>query len=107
MNVNKAVSTPCPIIVEPIVPVHKYFPDVNNFNFAKTIAYVEKIEKNIKKTYNKRFLFNHTPTEMSIFRNVMAIIIRRDEPIIILIKDKETADSFRKYFEELWNIAKR
>ena len=69
--------------------------------------YIEKIEKNLKKTYNKRFLFDYTPTEISIFRNMTAIILRRDEPLAILIKDRETADSFRKYFEELWNISKR
>jgi len=69
--------------------------------------YIKKIEKNIKKTYNKRFLFEYTPTEMLIFMDLTAIIIRRDEPIVVLIKDKETADSFRKYFEELWKLAKR
>lgn len=70
-------------------------------------GYVKNIEKNIKKTYNKKFLFGYTPTEMLIFANITAIIIRKVEPIIILIKDKETANSFRKYFEELWKIAKR
>lgn len=70
-------------------------------------SYVKKIERNIKKTYNKKFLFKYTPTEMLIFMDLTAIIIRRDEPIVVLIKDKETADSFRKYFEELWKLAKR
>ena len=69
--------------------------------------YIKKIEKNLKKTYNKRFLFDYTPTEILIFMNMTAVIFRRDEPIVVLIKDKETADSFRKYFEELWNIAKK
>jgi len=69
--------------------------------------YVKKIEKNLKKTYNKRFLFDYTPTEILIFIDMTAIIFRRDEPITILIKDKGTSDSFRKYFEELWNISKR
>lgn len=69
--------------------------------------YIAKIEKNLKKTYNKRFLFDYTPTEILIFRNITAILFRREEPIIILVKDRETADSFRKYFEELWKISKR
>lgn len=69
--------------------------------------YIEKIERNIRKSYNKKFLFDYTPTEILIFRNMTAILFRREDPIIVLIKDKETADSFRKYFEELWNISKR
>lgn len=69
--------------------------------------YIKKIEKNIEKTYNKKFLFEYTPTEMLIFMDLTAIIIRRDEPIVVLIKDKETADSFKKYFEELWKLARR
>lgn len=69
--------------------------------------YVEKIEKNLKKTYNKRFLFDYTPTEILTFTDMTAIIFRRKEPLTILIKDRGTADSFRKYFEELWKIAKR
>ena len=69
--------------------------------------YIENIEKNIKRSYNKRFLFDYTPTEILIFRNMTTILFRRDEPIIILIKDSKTANSFRKYFEELWNISKR
>lgn len=70
-------------------------------------GYVAKLEKNLKKIYNKRFLFDYTPTEILIFRNMVAILFRRDEPLIVLIKDRETANSFRKYFEELWNISKR
>mgnify|MGYP001620161463 CR=1 FL=1 len=68
--------------------------------------YVSKIEKNIKNRYNKKFLFEHTPTEILIFKNATAIIIQREEPIVILIRDNETAISFIKYFEELWKIAK-
>jgi sugar-specific transcriptional regulator TrmB len=70
-------------------------------------TYVSKIEKNIKREYNKRFLFEHTPTEMLIFREGVMIVVRRDEPFVILIRDKESADSFKKYFEELWKIAKK
>ena len=70
-------------------------------------AYIKRIEKNIKRKYNKRFLFEHTPTEMLIFKEFVSIIIRREEPLVILIKDRETSDSFKKYFEALWKIAKK
>lgn len=69
--------------------------------------YITKIEKNLKKVYNKRFLFDYTPTEILIFKNMTSIIFRKDEPLIVLINDRETAASFKKYFEELWKISKR
>ena len=31
----------------------------------------------------------------------------KEEPLVILIKDEETAASFIAYFKELWNIAKK
>ncbi len=70
-------------------------------------GYIENIEKNINRNYNKRFLFDYTPTEILIFRDVTAIVFRRDDPIITLIRDRETANSFIKYFRELWKIAKK
>jgi len=69
--------------------------------------YVSNIEKNIKKTYEKKFLFEHTPTEVLIFKDRTALIIRREEPLAVLIQDNETSNSFRRYFEELWKIAKK
>ena len=68
--------------------------------------YIQKIEKNIRRKYTKRFLFEHTPTEVMVFRDFAGIHIRGSEPIIILIHDRKTADSFRAYFAELWKIAK-
>lgn len=68
--------------------------------------YVKRIEQHIKHTYNKRFLFQKTPTEVSIFKETIFIVLLRQEPIIIRIKNKETADSFRQYFEVLWEKAK-
>ena len=69
--------------------------------------YVEKIERNIKKVYDKKFLFKNTPSEIVIYKENIGILIRKSEPVIIVIQDKETADSFTNYFNELWKIAKR
>lgn len=61
-----------------------------------------------KKTTNYRFVpkefFNPTPT--IVYGNKIAIIIW--EPLtIILIENPELADSYKKYFEMLWKIAKK
>src|SRR3989344_4860325 len=70
-------------------------------------SYVKSMEKELKIKLNKKFLFKTTPVEIAITNNITAIIILKEEPIITLIHDKETAESFVTYFNELWKIAKR
>ena len=65
------------------------------------------MEKELKIKLNKKFLFKTTPVEIAITNNITAIIILKEEPIITLIHDKETAESFVTYFNELWKIAKK
>ena len=74
-----------------------------NENARKYVAHLEK-EAHLK--FNKKFIFKNTPVEVAVARDVTAIIMLKAEPIVILIKDKQTADSFITYFEELWKIAK-
>ncbi len=69
--------------------------------------YVKRIEKHIQITYNKRFLFYKTPTELSVLGNTAFIVMLHHEPLIIRIKNKETADSFKQYFEVLWEKASK
>jgi sugar-specific transcriptional regulator TrmB len=69
--------------------------------------YVKRIENNIGIKYEKKFLFNNTPSEILIFKSLTAIIIKKEEPIVLLIEDKETSNSFKAYFNELWKIAKK
>ncbi len=47
------------------------------------------------------------PSAINIFDDKVAIILWSEKnPIAILIKNKEIADSYRKYFEIMWSIAK-
>ena len=71
-----------------------------------TRKYVAEIEKEAKIKLNKKFLFKNTPVEVAVANAVTAIVMLKTEPLVILIRDKETADSFKTYFEELWKIAK-
>jgi sugar-specific transcriptional regulator TrmB len=43
----------------------------------------------------------------NVYADKVAIIIWTEKPIAVLIKNKEVAQSYRKYFELLWNIAKK
>lgn len=45
-------------------------------------------------------------TATCIYGDKLAIIIWLERPISVVIKNKQAADSYRKYFELLWNIAK-
>jgi len=60
--------------------------------------------KMVKYKFIPKELFNPTPT--MVYKNKVAIIIW--EPLsLILIESKDLADSYKKYFEMLWMIAKR
>ena len=47
-----------------------------------------------------------TPAATNIYGNKVAIINWTENPLAILINNKEIADSYRKYFEILWKSAK-
>lgn len=64
--------------------------------------YVTKIEKKIGSKYNKRFLDEDTPSEVLIHKNIVIIVMKKQEPIVIVINDSETAQSFKTYFNQLW-----
>ncbi len=73
---------------------------------ATARQYVSEIEKETKIAFDKKFLFKTTPVEVAVAKDVTAIVMLKAEPLVILIRDKETAESFTTYFEELWGIAK-
>ncbi len=106
---------------------------VSHLAFDKFEAFLidwnkERIEKGIK----MRILYNHncrdygkkrekmrltevrymkktleTPAWIDIFRDYVVTINIHGEPVCFLIKDKESADSYRAYFEYLWKNSER
>lgn len=48
----------------------------------------------------------NSPTATNIYGNKVAIILWTEEPIAILVNQKEIADSYRNYFELLWKMSK-
>ncbi|MFA5050184.1 MAG: helix-turn-helix domain-containing protein [Candidatus Micrarchaeia archaeon] len=47
-----------------------------------------------------------TPAVINVYKNKTLIAIWNREPAAVLINNRETADSFRKYFELIWKIAR-
>jgi len=50
---------------------------------------------------------NSSPLAINIYGNKVAIILWTNEPIGILIKEKAIADGYTKYFDMVWESAKR
>lgn len=48
-----------------------------------------------------------TPAWIDIFGDYVATINTQGNNVLFLIKDKNSAESYRKYFEALWKLAKR
>jgi len=47
------------------------------------------------------------PLAINIYKDKVAIILWKKEPIAIVIKNSEVADSYRKYFEIMWKVSKK
>jgi len=54
-----------------------------------------------------RYLEQTTPTAINIYKDTTIIAILTKEPITLLVKNKEAADSFKEYFWTMWKTAKR
>lgn len=59
------------------------------------------------KPHEIRYLHNDTFTEINMYNNNVLFVMLLKRPIIIRVKNKEAADSFRKFFETMWKQAKR
>jgi sugar-specific transcriptional regulator TrmB len=45
------------------------------------------------------------PTWVDVFKNALLIVIFTQKPVAFVVRDKEATESFRSYFELLWNIS--
>lgn len=59
------------------------------------------------KKYEVRFLRQTTWAEMMVYKDRTVLIVLTGQPVSVRITSKETADSFRQYFELLWKQAKK
>ncbi len=59
------------------------------------------------KSVEARYLIDTTPAAINIYKDFTIIAILNEEPITFLIRNKETADSFKEYFNVMWKTAKR
>ncbi len=58
------------------------------------------------KNFEVKYIQESTPTSTMIFGNKVSINVFDEKVFVILIESKSVADSYRKYFEYMWKIAK-
>ncbi|PIN75171.1 hypothetical protein COV18_04455 [Candidatus Woesearchaeota archaeon CG10_big_fil_rev_8_21_14_0_10_37_12] len=59
------------------------------------------------KYVKSRYLQHSTPTAINIYKDYVILAILTEEPITILIKKQEVANSFKEYFNTMWKQAKK
>lgn len=81
--------------------------------FGTKIIFNENVRENIKrisifkeKPNEIRFLHQDTFTEINLYKNTVFIIILLKSPIVLKIKNREATDSFKKFFDSMWEMAK-
>jgi predicted DNA-binding transcriptional regulator len=62
---------------------------------------------NVGKTGQIRYLEQTTPSEICVYKEKTAIVLLEKEPLVILIRGKAIAESFRAYFHVMWSMAKK
>lgn len=60
-----------------------------------------------RKNYNIRYIKEHSPWDITIFKENILISIWGDEPVIIKIRNKSFYKNTLEYFEETWKTAKK
>lgn len=76
------------------------------------IIFNESARGNIQESYKHpkltqiKHMEETTPAELNIWRDKTMIVILRKNPTVIMVSDQKVADSFRRYFEMMWKIAK-
>jgi len=58
------------------------------------------------KLHELRYLYQNTFTELNLYKDTVNIIMLFEKPIVIRVRNKEAADSFRTFFEGMWKTAK-
>lgn len=92
----------------------QYYKKVDEKGYKTKVIFNEEVRKNRERTdyfikskiHEIRFLNNDTFTELNFYKDTVLIIMLLENPLVIRIKNKEAADSFRKFFNVLWKQAK-
>lgn len=93
----------------------EYYRKVEKQGYSIKIIFNENVRGNKKRTgylskskkHKIRFLRQETFTEINLYKDTVLFVMLIDKPIILRIKSKQAADSFRNFFTLLWKTASR
>ena len=98
-----------PLAYEVLQFYFKWFDKRRKENNIKTRVLLTK--RDLKISYAElRYLPQKyaSPVALNVYDDKVAIILwNKENPIAIVIKNKEIAEGYKKYFELLWNMAKK
>lgn len=91
----------------------RYYRKVDKKKYRIKIIFNENVRGHKERTgyYSKsprhevRYLHQDTFTELNLYGDNVLFIMLLKKPIIIRVKSKEAADSFRKFFHTMWKTA--
>lgn len=93
---------------------NRYYERKRKKGFATKIIFNEEVRKNLVRTgifYEKpnevRFLHQETFSEINFYKDTVLNVMLFKKPIVIRIRNKEAADAYKKFFDTLWEQAKK
>lgn len=58
------------------------------------------------KQHKVKYLYQSTFTELNLYKDTVLFIMLLKKPIVVRVRNKEAADSFKKFFATMWKQAK-
>jgi HTH-type transcriptional regulator, sugar sensing transcriptional regulator len=91
----------------------QYYAKVRKAGYSIHIIFNEDVRGHTARTteYSKtphktRYLFSETFTELSVYKDTVLIVMLLKKPVVIRVKNKEAAESFKEFFKSMWKRAK-
>lgn len=93
----------------------QYYQLVDKKKYKVKIIFNENVRCNKKRTgyyestppHEVRFLYQNTFTEINFYKDTVLFVMLLEKPIVIRVKNKEAAESFKKFFQTVWKMAKK
>lgn len=93
----------------------KYYREMERKGYGTRIIFNENMRGHKDRTgyfetrpqHSVRYLYQDTFTEINFYKDTVLFIMLLKKPLVIRVRNREAADSFRKFFQTMWRQAKR
>jgi predicted DNA-binding transcriptional regulator len=92
----------------------RYYKEMQKRGYSTYIIFNENVRGHTERTgyfveqkqHKVRYLYQDTFTEMNFYKDTVLFVMLLKKPIVMRVRNKEAADSFRKFFQIMWKQAK-